>query len=399
MITQKQESKISHQMSLLNAVVIIVCAQSMTAFVPLLLGSLVDDVGLAVAEASDIVAASTAGLLLGTAFIVMKGHLVNRQTISFVAFILMLLSCTAALFIHQYPFLLITMLVAGTGSGAGLSLGLALLVAGHSNTAQRYGIAVMSLAAFNAVIILGIPSLTEWFGVNGIIAILLSCSLVGCIFSSTVPRIPYQDASKSDTDQENAINKKVSAIALVATLVLFTGFTLFWPFIERIAVEAGVAKTTIATSYSLGMIGVGASGFVASLVGDRFGHLKPLFLACGFLSVGSLAIVYGLNAQNIVFLIPLFQFNYILLVIFNNVSLAVLDASGRVLVAGVFMESTGWFIGPLVAGQILRVSEGYVILAAIFIVTTVVFLFLKSVIALQGDAGEASNNGQVVDQC
>ena len=65
------------------------------------------------------------------------------------------------------------------------------------------------------------------------------------------------------------------------------------------------------------------------------------------------------------------------MLVFNNAHLAKLDSSGRVLVLGSFVETAGWFVGPLLAGQVLRAGGDYFTLLTLLIGSVVVYLVLK----------------------
>lgn len=358
------------------AIFIVVCGQTFTAIFPLLLGSLVDGAGLSVSEASDVLAAGTGGLLMGTAFMLIKGHLWDRRLIGCCAFGLMLAGNSFALFFHQYYGLLLAFCTAGYGAGTAVALGMAVLAA-EGDTAKRYGIMVMTLSAFNAAVLLLIPQLTEWWGFNGVIAILTSYSVLGFALLSSIPRHIKTLSDNAHSSSTVRLTSRSPLLAVTATLILFTGFASFWPYIERIAVDAAIAKERIALSYSLGMVGAGCSGVVATVLGERFGFFKPLMVCCLLLFAGAMAISFILTVNTVVILVPLFQFSYVLMMVFNNAALAKMDASGRVLVFGVFVESTGWFLGPLLAGQVFRTGGSYFTLACIFIGAVGLFIGIR----------------------
>lgn len=372
------------------AISTIICAQMFSILIPFFLGSLVESAGFEMAMASDVIAAGTCGVMLGTLLVLMKGHIWNRQIMSFGGFSSMVLGNLVSLYFQDYAILLVSVFFIGLGSGVGIGVGAA-VISGGGNTAKRFGIVMMSVTTFSTLSITIVPHLIEAYGVNGVFILLLTYNLFGFIFIKGLPRYCSLkairengvDAGSSNFARHNSVEKIPAAIAIFAAFLIFFGISAYLPFIERIAVEANIESSVIAYSVSVGAFFGGFLSMLAGFLGKRIGHIRPLVVAGAILIVGAWSINYKLSAVNVMLVVPLFFFGYILMGVFNNASLADMDVTGRVLVFGIFVETAGWFIGPLFAGQVLRLGGDYHTLLAVLIFTTLIYLLLKTIIPAQ----------------
>lgn len=358
--------------SLAVIVVLIICGQFQSALIPFFLGALVDDILLSVPQASDIVAAGTGGSVLGTLLVFFKGHLWDRRRMIRVALLLLFSSNLCSFWLHTYYLLMVLVFISGVGSGAIIALCSAAL-ADSDNPARRFGLVMMSLSTVNAMMLYLVASVIDHIGVNAIFSVLFIASVLGGLLSSGFPRFIRQRTQS----KVHRVDHCQAALAIVATFIIFTGFASFWPFVERMATEAGIAKGAISLSYSMAAFAGVLSGLLANVVGERFGYLWPIIVSCGLLVIAAVAVTYHLNDRSILVLVPSFLFSYLSMLVFNNAHLAKLDSSGRVLVLGSFVETGGWFVGPLLAGQVLRAGGDYLTLFGVVVATIMAYLILK----------------------
>lgn len=361
-------------------ILMIISAQMFSAFIPFLLGGLVDYRGFALAQASDVIGAGTGGTMLGSLLVLLKGHCWNKKILIRTAFTFLLIGNSAAMVSYSYPAMLISMFLVGLGSGLALSIGVAIL-AGYENPPRVFGMTMLVLTTINASTIYFIPVMTGRHGLNAIFFVMLFYLLLAIIVTVYLRRAYFQNLQAIITnsiDKTTGIYRFEAVLAIAATFFLFSAVASFLPFVERMAADAGVNSATIGKGFSLAMFAGGCAGVLASIIGDRYGYLKPLFVSCVLLFVGAIAVTSRLTEETALLLIPLFQFSYLFMVTFNNSSLAALDITGRVLVFGIFMETCGWFLGPLLAGQVLRAGGDYQTLMMLLLSAIVIFLGLKA---------------------
>lgn len=373
--------------SVLLGILLILAGQMVTALTPFLTGALVDYAQLSLAQSSDVIAAITGGIMLGTLIVLLKGHVWNRRMLAYCALLLVIGGNALALKFHNYHQLIVIEVLAGIGSGVAIALG-AMVIAGAGGSAKYFGMLMVVLGATNAVTAYFVPYAVQYFGINGLYIILLAYGVCGLF----VPRYlvsPIAEIQEKNHDgkinqiHSPVIDKVSAVVGVIVTLVIFSGYAAFWPFLERIATNSGVEASTFGQSLSIALLCGGLAGVVASFVGDRFGHIRPLVFSCLIISVGAVAITFLLTDFTVRFILPFFQFGYLFMLIYNNASLSLLDSSGRVLVFGVFMETSGWFVGPLLAGQIIRFGGSYNTLSYFLLVTTLVYITAKILMAVR----------------
>lgn len=356
-------------------IVIVVCGLGGVFFRAFLLGALVNDVGLPEFLASNVVAASASGILLGNFLMLLKVHIWNRKKIAYMAIGCMLCSNTAGLFLHEYEQLITIFIVSGTGEGVLIALGSA-VIAGSTNVTKFVGLQTVIGSCVAAGTAFLAPYLIQWQGVNGIFLFLLIYPFITLLSVFWLKSFASVTAHSID-GKPSSINRKNSAITLLATLIVFTGIGAFWPFLETIVMQFDVSRSVFGVAVSIGMFIGGLMALMAIILSDRFGFLYPVLLGSLLMVIAASVTNITLNNLIILLLVPLYLLGSATLVVYHNAYLASLDAQGRVFVFGIVMESLGAILGPLLAGAILRFGGGYDMLSWFFIVSVVVYCLLR----------------------
>ena len=359
-------------------ILLIICGVSGSNFRVFLLGALVSDIGFEVAKASDLVASSAGGLLVGSFFMVVKVRSINRRFVVFISVISMVIGTSSSILWHGYGSLLCSMFLSGFGEGLLISTGASII--SSSDNPTRFvslqavlGSFVASVMAYNA------PGLVKWEGVNGLFWALLGFSFVSFCIAFFVSDYKSSSLVKSGVFLgEFSVNKRKGVFLMAfSTLILFTGIGSFWPFIETIAVDAGVSRSVFGVVISAGMILGGLIGCVVAVLGDRYGYLFSVFIGCLFMMLSVILVELYMNAGSVYLIVPVFMMSGSLVVIFHNSFLASLDPSGRVMIIGLVMESMGGLVGPVFSGAVLRLGGNYSFISWALIISIIIYLCLR----------------------
>ena len=369
--------------SILAGVFLVVCGASGLSFRAFLVGAFENDLGFSPVLASDIVAASAGGLLLGNFIMLLKVHVWNRRKVAWAALSLMFIANLSGLFLHLYQQLLVIQFLSGLGEGILMGLGAA-IIAGASNATRYIGLQMVLGSVAAAATAYFAPYLIQWKGVNGIFLFLLVYPFIALLSTFWVSRFP--SVTISDVKGvEPRIDKFSAGVSVLGTLILFSGLGMFWPFMESIVIAAGVPKPDFGKILSVAIVLGGVVAFAVSLFGDKYGYLKPALLGCAILISVVCTLTFEVNGLLFFILVPAYLMSSMLLIIYHNSYLASLDAQGRVLVFGVSMESLGGLLGPLMSGGILRLGGDYKMICWSLIVLSSFYVLLRFVTLRGGD--------------
>lgn len=363
--------------SIIAAIVLVVCGGSMTVLVPFLLGSLVDDLRLSVAQATDIVASGAAGLLFGTIAVLIKECHSNRKLFAIIASAFMIIGNLLGFIFKLHSSLIFSQFLVGFGAGCFIAIGVA-IIAGTDNSSRYIGLQMMAATLVSSINLLVVPVAISMMGLNGYFVVLMVFSILAIFVIQWLPtKILLTDASMLCGSNAGFAFSRSMIFAIASTLIVFTGFNAFWPFIERISLDGGIGNNLISKSLSSAMIAAAVVGLLAGKIGNKYGYYKPVIFSCMAMFICLLLVFNFLTSNSIVFIIPVFQAHFIMLLIYNNAYLASLDPLGKVLLLGVIMENTGAVLGPIISGQILRFGGGYYAIGTFFTVMLFLYVLFK----------------------
>lgn len=359
-----------------SAIACIVAGTVITAITPFMVGALADDLGLSIAAVSDVVAAGTGGFVLGVITIALVGGYLSKRLMAIISIFFMLIGNASALIFHTYEPLLLIRAITGLGDGMLTSVGLGIL-SGLKNCPRYLGLQMLTSTFFAFWVILSIPFLLDSLGINALFSILIVYSLIALRFVCWLPRIRGSKTSVSYESSVFEVNPGIKILSVICTLLLFSGFGGFWPFVERISLEQDVLPENLSLSLSLAML-MGAGGaFIAGAVGDKYGLIKPALFACTVVTMAALMMTHRLDNASVLYLIPVFQSAFMFLIIYHNAFLASLDPTGRVLLFGLIMETSGNFLGPISSGQIIRAGGDYLIISYVMIAAVIIYVAVR----------------------
>jgi predicted MFS family arabinose efflux permease len=143
----------------------------------------------------------------------------------------------------------------------------------------------------------------------------------------------------------------------VAGLLLTTGEAGLWTYWDRVGTSAGIPVEKVGLSLSLSQIGGMLGGFVAALIGTRFGRTIPVTIGLSLIMASLAAVIIVITM--LTFTAAAFFFtsaiSFVTCYYFGIAAEA--DPSGRLVVTGNVMFTLGLFAGPGLASMVI--GHGY----------------------------------------
>ncbi len=176
----------------------------------------------------------------------------------------MLIANTACLFWHGYmQFLLLQALAVFFGGSLG-SLAMTILSDGR-HAARSFGLAMAVQVTYQMIGILIGPTLLHWAGVNGVVAMLGSLSVLAAPLVALVPERGRTVASGYVTRE---LLRVPTLLGLAACFLFFMNVGSYWTYIDLIGRDSGISAQKVANCIAIG-VSAGIVGGPARLLPRR----------------------------------------------------------------------------------------------------------------------------------
>ena len=342
-----QESKIVFAASAISAT-----SSTLFLLMPLLIGVLIDDLGLSNQDAGFLASIYFGGYLGVCLSIVFWIHKVNWRWLSMLAHGLLIGGLSGAAFTVNYSFLLCLFFVAGCGGGTLFSLCIKILSA-SSKPDRNFGFKLAAEQLVAAVLLFLLPWLviSNW----GFRGFCISVALVFAVLSISTTWLPKALNRPDETTHASNSQGTIGVwLALFCLMLFMAGLSGVWAFVERIASSNDISAVNIGRALSYGVIGGGLGAFAAAALNDRHGRAIPLLVSLVLLS--AVLFVLSINFDSAIFIVVCiflsgmwnFSMAYQMGVVANT------DKSGTLSVLMSSGLALGAMIGPGIAGLIIR---------------------------------------------
>ena len=262
-------------------------------------------------------------------------------------------------------FVAVAALFAAIGIAAGMLYALGMTIAGDSDNADRaFGLKLGMESVPSVLMLFFIPAVALPLG--GLQAAAVSFAGLFVALGLIAIWLPARALSADDDiDVEAALHHEAvpgakrssaaqSLLALGASIIFVAGIAASWSFLELIAGEKGFSAGTIGLVLSIGFGVAALGGFLAAVIGTRFGRIVPM-TGVFLLQAAGLALI-GWSQDIAMFTIGTFlllsTINFGLAFLFGLS--AQLDASGRFVVLSATTLSVGGGIGPAIGGRLMQ---------------------------------------------
>ena len=293
------------------------------------------------------------GLAATTILMTFIAHRVNWRAVilgSLVTMFIANVACTLTTDVYAFVTL---RFVAGLGAGSLVSLSFA-AVGLTSNPDRNFGLLIMWVLTYGALVLWAMPTAYEMFGFNGVIWFFALFPLSAMPFIRHLPVSGETDVHVED-DAVN-LSSRMKGLALVAMLAYFTAQGVVWAYLFLIGLSGGLGEQAVANGLMLSQFAGIAGAMLAAVMAHRLGRSIPLTI--GILG-GALCLWFLVGRfEFLVFAVAVGVYNF-----FWNMThpfllgaMASFDRRGRVVVHAVAMQMIGLAIGPFLAATVI--SEG-----------------------------------------
>lgn len=359
-------------------------------FLPMLVGGMVEHLGMSDQQAGFVATSDMLGYTVGTLASFFFIHKVNWRKLSLVCIALMVVANAFSGHISDYNTLLIIRFISGLGGGILTAVTFA-VIGQMRDPDSAYGWWLVFQAGFGLV---GFQYFWD-ISVNGGFLVLTSLLLLGGLLFSFIPEQALSKNQNTSKADPAVFKKAVSGV--IAILLIYIGLMAIYTYLERIGNQAGLSHDDIGISFSAMSVAGLLGGGVAAKLGSRYGRYIPVTLG----TVGCIVSFYLFTIEQVEFMTYaaaccLFFGLWSFLLPYLMGACAAVDASGRTLAMANAAIGAGLAFGPFIAANLVG-ENGYGILAIVstgFMIAG--FLLVLPLLKLSQKAEASITNGPVV---
>jgi predicted MFS family arabinose efflux permease len=293
------------------------------------------------------------GLAATTILMTFVAHRVNWRTVVFGSLVVMFIANVACTLTTDVDTFVLLRFVAGLGAGSLVSLSFA-AVGLTKNPDRNFGLLIMWVLTYGAIVLWAMPTAYEMFGFNGVIWFFAVFPLIATPFVRHLP-VSGETAAQVEEDAVN-LSPRMKGLALFAMLAYFTAQGVVWAYLFLIGIDGGLGEQAVANGLMLSQFAGIAGAMLAALIAHKFGRSVPLTI--GILG-GALCLYYLVGTfEFMVYAVAVGVYNFLWNMThpFLLGAMASFDRRGRVVVYAVAMQMIGLAVGPFLAASVI--TEG-----------------------------------------
>ena len=327
---------------------------------PLVVGSLVTQLGFTPQQGGNMIFAELGGAALATFPAFWWIGAINWRKVLYFSLALTVVGNLASTLAAD-PWLLGATRLA-TGLGVGTIMLVTLTTTGLTANQERvFGFWQTGQIVFAAIALFSMPLIIPVIGIHGFY---LGLAIIMALLAFAVGSFPSDGAAMpvfrwSDLDTRI---KRLAPPALAGLIFFYLAVGGVWNFVERMGDAAGFDPRFI--GYTLAAVSVvGVTGALsATWLSTRLGRIIPFAAGIAIIAV-SFVMLYGLSSQNLFVLSAfLFKYGWWFISPYLLANMTTLDPSGRLITATNFVIAFGQALGPFVVGLFLvEAATGQVI--------------------------------------
>lgn len=269
------------------AILVSLCTIACFINMPVILGLAGKDLGLQGEQVWSLAATFVGGIILASALSTLFIRVAHWQRLVMISGFFAILAFLVPTLVHGFTVLLICMGFAGFLTGVGYVVSLACL-GDTENPTRNYAVAFGCQILVMAMVSDQVPGWIER-GVGFDSALMVLSGLAG--LSLLLGKFMPGSGKRASLKNAMTSQKPVAVfVALVVLFLVFLGGSTIRGSIEPIASKADMASDGGAMMLTLLLVGAMGS-FIAALLGDRYGYIKPMAVAMG---VSSAVLLMGI---------------------------------------------------------------------------------------------------------
>jgi predicted MFS family arabinose efflux permease len=330
---------------------------------PMVVGAMVDLLGLTERQAGVVASVELAGLTLGILAMLPVMSSAPRTALALFAVAAITGANLLTCFVSSFTWLLPTRFLSGIGAAAAFCLYLNMA---SSDEQPEHVFAIVNAISitYSGILTLLAPYLLHAGGLPGLLLTLCLMTLLALLTIPWVIRYgPHSYGPQSSGPTHSSRPAPLSGftslpsrvmLLLAMMLLLYAGHGAIWAYQERIGVAAGLDEHAVGKWLGLSMLiwGVGGS-LLARLMSMSIGRMWPQVISLGASCLAVLLLVYGSTPAAFAISCGLIAFSWFYGLPYQMGLLAARDPKGRAALAGVMMSTGGMALGPAIAALLL----------------------------------------------
>ncbi len=346
---------------------------------PVIVGAIVDHLGITLAQAGYVAFADMTGLGIGAIVWSRLIATANWRRFALLAVGLVIGGNLACTLISDFYTLMGARVVVGLGGGFMLAIGNSGLTMTR-NPDRVVGIVTVVAMLSAAAALFGFPLLVAELGVN---AVFYGMAIATGVAGLGIARLPaYSPNRAADGDPDTAQGggaqlDRTGLVALAGVFTFFLGAIIFWVYVERVGNAAQYSVETIATvlgvSNLFGALGAVTPAILSTRLGNR---IVPITVCIAIAVAASLLIAADLGVAAFAIAASAFIFAWDCFYPYMMGLLISIDQSGRLVSNGLAVQTVGKAIGPAIAGALIMqigFAGVYSLAAVLFAISAVFF--------------------------
>lgn len=367
------------------------CGALMFNILPVFVGALSEEFGFSESQIGDVLAGFNVTFIIVAISAVFWIRSISWKIISVIGVVVSIAAFIAMAIFQSY--IAIVAAIAMMGVGMGILYTLIMTILGDSQFPDRaFGLKLGLETIPGAICLVLIPTLIlPAYGFNGMV---LSMAGVLGLLALSIFWLPSQGQKNNSTvktkakpdkftrSQLSALAPKgnlLAVLAVLSTFAFFTGVVSSWTFLDLLADTRGLPAQKVGEVLAIGFVICGLGGFVAAIVGTRWGRAKPFVLIIlvalyGLYQLSAFNTLAGYTVGTCLFL---FSINFTLAYTFGLT--AAVDNSGKLVVLSAAVLPLGAIVGSLASGRVIEAYgyNGMLLFSGITIgVSLVIFLMV-----------------------
>ena len=317
---------------------------------PLLVGAVIDGLGLDARQAGLLGSAEIGAMAAASLLLAPRVGSISRRRVALVSAVVIAAAHALSTLPSGFAPLLSLRLVAGLGEGC-LYATVNAAIASSQDPDRLYARVTVVVALVAAALFVAIPWAIDYAGHRGAFGSLAGVAVLVVPLLLWLPRTATAGAHAEILG--GGFLGGPSLAVLSSAFVLSLGEGAIWTFVERIGGHVGLSIEAIGIVLAVTTL-VGISGAaLAAWLGTRLGRTVPLALGMG--AIGLSAMVLGHAATPAAYMAAELAYNtaYLFVAPFLLGTAAAVDAQGRVAAATGGIVLVGGAVGPAVAGSVV----------------------------------------------
>jgi len=322
---------------------------------PMIVGAMVDVVGLTERQAGILASVELGGLTFGILGLIRVATHVARPMLAVFAVGTIVAANLTTCFVSSFEFLVPLRALSGVGAAAALCVYLSMATA-EARPEHVFAVVNAVAIAYSGALTLVAPFILQ---AGGLAAMLCTLSLITVLALVTAPWTRSSDEALTRGSPALVVRLVPAQVLplLAMMLLLYTGHGAIWAFQERIGVAAGLSEHAVGKWIGLSMLVWGVCGsLLARLLSLSIGRIWPQTLSLGASCLAVLLLVFGSTPFTFAASCGLIAFSWFYGLPYQMGLLAARDPKGRAALAGVMMSTGGMTIGPAVSAMLIAGS-------------------------------------------